>query len=128
MRPLRLSIVQTDIVWEDKQANLRNLKDKLEKLSGTTDLVVLPEMFSTGFSMQSHVFAESVSGNTITALRKQAAHYQLALAGSFIATENGACYNRGFFLTPQGEPFFITNATFSVRAGRVTIFQVVIGK
>ncbi|KAA6342093.1 omega-amidase [termite gut metagenome] len=106
MCQLRLSIVQTDIVWEDKQANLRNLKDKLEKLSGTTDLIVLPEMFSTGFSMKSHVLAEPVSDNTITTLRKQAARYQFAIAGSFIARENNAYYNRGFFLTPQGEAFF----------------------
>ncbi|KAA6335765.1 omega-amidase [termite gut metagenome] len=76
------------------------------KLSGTTDLVVLPEMCATGFSMKSRALAESVSGNTITTLKKQAAQHQFAIAGSFIATENNACYNRGFFLTPQGETFF----------------------
>ncbi|KAA6331515.1 omega-amidase [termite gut metagenome] len=104
--PLRISIVQTDIVWEDKQANLHCLYEKLEPLSGTTDLVVLPEMFSTGFSMESRLLAEPVSGNTITTLKKQASYHRFAIAGSYIATENDAYYNRGFFLTPHGEAFF----------------------
>ncbi|KAA6314552.1 (R)-stereoselective amidase [termite gut metagenome] len=103
---LRISVVQTDIVWEDKQTNLRYLCEKLEQLSGTTDLVVLPEMFSTGFSMESRLLAEPVSGDTITTLKKQASYHRFAIAGSYIAMENDAYYNRGFFLTPEGEAFF----------------------
>jgi predicted amidohydrolase len=103
---LRVSIIQTDITWEDKTANQLRLANTLEKLSGTTDLVLLPEMFSTGFSMESHALAEPVSGRTITLLKWLAARHQLAIAGGFVATENGAYYNRGFFLTPQGEAFF----------------------
>ena len=53
MQELRISIVQTNIVWENKQENLRLLRDKLQTLHGTTEIVVLPEMFSTGFSMNS---------------------------------------------------------------------------
>ena len=48
---MRISILQTDIVWENKQENLRRLREKLETLRGTTEIVVLPETFSTGFSM-----------------------------------------------------------------------------
>lgn len=106
MCQLRISVVQTNIVWEDKQANLRNVSAKLKELRGTTDLVVLPETFSTGFSMQSHQFAEPLSGPTITALKEEAVKHQFAITGSYIASETGCFYNRAFFLTPEGEVFW----------------------
>lgn len=62
MNKLRISLLQTDICWENKEYNLRRLHEKLEKLSGTTEIVVLPEMFSTGFSMNCHDLSEPVSG------------------------------------------------------------------
>ncbi|KAA6308950.1 omega-amidase, partial [termite gut metagenome] len=58
------------------------------------------------FSMESRLLAESVSGNTITTLKEQASYHRFAIAGSYIAMENDAYYNRGFFLTPEGEAFF----------------------
>ena len=62
MESIRISIIQTDIVWENKQENLRLLHEKLQSLRGITEIVVLPEMFSTGFSMQSKILAEPNSG------------------------------------------------------------------
>lgn len=106
MDSIRISIVQTDIVWENKQENLRLLHEKLQSLRGTTEIVVLPEMFSTGFSMQSEVLAEPVSGNTLTTLKQWASQFEIAICGSYIATENGLFYNRAFFLTPEGESFY----------------------
>lgn len=103
---LRTTIIQTDIVWENKQDNLRLLRQKLQQLSGATEVVVLPEMFSTGFSMQSSRLAENTSGATLTKLREYAASYQTALCGSYMATENGSFYNRAFFLTPEGEAYY----------------------
>lgn len=106
MDTIRITLVQTDIIWENKQENLRLLHEKLQSLRGTTEIVVLPEMFSTGFSMQSDVLAETNSGETITTLKQWAAHYHLAICGSFIAKDNGHFYNRAFFLTPEGEEFY----------------------
>lgn len=63
MESIRISIIQTDIVWENKQENLRLLHEKLQSLRGITEIVVLPEMFSTGFSMQSKILAEPIPGN-----------------------------------------------------------------
>jgi len=103
---LKLSFLQTNIVWENKQENLNRLKDKLEQIQGNTDLVILPEMFSTGFSMNSELLAEPVTGNTITTLKELASQYQTAIAGSFIATENGKYYNRGFFITPEKDSYY----------------------
>lgn len=106
MDSIRISIVQTDIVWENKQENLRLLHEKLQSLRGTTEVVVLPEMFSTGFSMQSEALAEANSGETITTLKQWASQFQLAICGSYIATDNGQFYNRAFFLAPEGEDFY----------------------
>ena len=106
MDSIRISIVQTDIVWENKQENLRLLHEKLQSLCGTTEIVVLPEMFSTGFSMQSKTLAEPNSGETITTLKLWARQFRIAICGSYIATDNRLFYNRAFVLTPEGEEFY----------------------
>ena len=106
MHPLKISIVQTDIAWENKQENLRMLREKLHALRGTTEIVVLPEMFSTGFTMKSRELAEPVSGITVRILKELAADFQLALCGSFICSERSNYYNRAFFITPEGEEFY----------------------
>lgn len=106
MDSIRISIVQTDIVWENKQENLRLLHEKLEGLRGTTEIVVLPEMFSTGFSMRSDMLAETNSGKTITTLKQWASLFQVAICGSYITADNGRYYNRAFFLTPEGKEFY----------------------
>lgn len=106
MHPLKISIVQTDIAWENKQENLRMLREKLHALRGTTEIVVLPEMFSTGFTMKSWELAEPVSGITVRILKELAADFQLALCGSFICSERSNYYNRAFFITPEGEEYY----------------------
>lgn len=109
---MHISILQTDIVWEDKQENLRRLREKLKALCGTTEIVVLPETFSTGFSMDTAGLAEPVTGETITTLRRWAEEFRLALAGSYIACEatpegkEPSYYNRAFFLTPEGDAYY----------------------
>ena len=103
---MKISIVQTDIIWENKQENLRLLREKLSPLRGTTEIVVLPEMFSTGFTMKSRELAEPVSGITVRILKELAADFQLALCGSFICSERSNYYNRAFFITPEGEEFY----------------------
>lgn len=79
---------------------------KLQSLCGTTEIVVLPEMFSTGFSMQSKTLAEPNSGETITTLKLWARQFRIAICGSYIATDNRLFYNRAFVLTPEGEEFY----------------------
>lgn len=113
MTPLHVSILQTDIEWENKQANLRRLREKLEMLRGATEIAILPETFTTGFSMQAAHLAETTEGETISTLRRWAVQYGMALAGSYIACDtapgNGTtapCYNRGFFITPEGDAHF----------------------
>lgn len=100
---MRITLLQTDIVWEDKKANLNRLEKYLEQLTGQTDLIVLPEMFSTGFSMNSETLAENVDDTTVSILKEWSLKYQLALCGSYIAKgKDSKNYNRGFFISPDG--------------------------
>lgn len=114
LNDLRITIIQTEIIWENKQENLRSLRSKLEKLCGETDLIVLPEMFSTGFSMRSDVLSESIMGMTITTLQQWASEFNLAIAGSYIACENTSYFNRAFFITPEGDSVFYDKRHLSV--------------
>ncbi|WP_418494711.1 nitrilase family protein [Coprobacter sp.] len=106
MNDLRITSIQTDIIWENKEANLNKQQITLQKLKGTTDLVVFPEMFTTGFSMDSPNLAEPENGETISRLKYYAEIYELALTGSFICSRNGKFYNRGFFIKPDNEISF----------------------
>ncbi len=104
---LRVSLIQSDIFWEDKQKNLDQYKSILSSLAGKTDLAVLPEMCTTGFSMQAKALAETNDENTIQTFRKCASNYGMAVCGSFIAKDiQNKFYNRGFFLTPEGDGYF----------------------
>lgn len=103
---LRISLLQTDIKWEDKEYNLSTLERYISELTGKTDLIVLPEMFSTGFSMNSRLLAEKADGTTIATLQKWSLRYNVALSGSFIAEDKGEYYNRGFFISPSQITFY----------------------
>ncbi len=103
---MRVSLVQSDIQWADIQGNLVKFEELVSNLAGKTDLVVLPEMFTTGFCVDRMDLAEPMDGTTITSLKKWASSFKLALTGSFIATENQKYYNRAFFIKPGGETVF----------------------
>lgn len=100
---MNISLIQTDIIWADKNANLQKTEEKLSALSGKTDLVVLPEMFSTGFCTDRIDLAETMEDETVKTLIIWAKKYNLAITGSFIAKENDGIFNRGFFVFPDGK-------------------------
>lgn len=102
MRDLNVSIVQCMLHWEDAGANRAMLQERLAALKGTTDLIVLPEMFTTGFSMRSGELAEGMEGTTVAWMRDRAADLGAALYGSVIIGEGGRRYNRGLFVMPDG--------------------------
>ncbi len=100
---MKITLLQTDIVWAEKDANLRNTEIALQALHGQTDLVVLPEMFTTGFCTDRLELAETMEDETVRSLRKWATHYRMAIAGSFIASGCGKIFNRAFFVFPDGD-------------------------
>ncbi len=102
MENIRVSLLQANLVWEDKTANLKDFGKRIAALPADTDLVLLPEMFTTGFSMNAPAFAESMDGPTMQWLAEQAAQCKAVVAGSFIALENGCYYNRLVWMRPDG--------------------------
>lgn len=100
---LRISMIQSHIIWEDKEENLSYFGELLRRVSGRTDLAVLPETFSTGFSMNVEALADPMDGTTVATIKGWSERYKMAVAGSFIAREEGKYYNRAFFVTPDGE-------------------------
>lgn len=91
-----------DIAWEDKQLNFKKVESILDKLESPVDLFVLPEMFSTGFTMNLSL-AEDAAGETLKWMISAAAKYNTALVGSFPYTQNGReVFNRAYFVLPDG--------------------------
>lgn len=103
MPDLRVTLVQSMLHWEDAAANRTMLGARLAALKGATDLVVLPEMFTTGFTMRSAELAEEMNGPTALWMREQARSLDAALYGSAIIQDQGQCFNRGLFVKPDGE-------------------------
>lgn len=102
---LRISFLQFPIEWEQKEKNLVSCESRLKEAKGKTDLVVLPEMFTTGFSMNAAALAEEMTGKTVSTVKRWANTYNLAITGSFIAHEEEHFYNRAFFITPDGQVY-----------------------
>ena len=103
MNDLKITIIQSDLHWENKEANLLLLEDRLRNLDEKTEIVVLPEMFSTGFSMRPQDLAETMDGETVEWMREMAAQYRIVLTGSIIVEEDGRFYNRMIWMLPNGQ-------------------------
>lgn len=102
MDAIRITAVQTDIVWEDPIANFERLDSKLNGIKGETDLIVLPEMFSTGFSMNPIKHAEAHPGPALKWMQSKAIELEAALCGSVMVSDEGKYYNRLYFVFPDG--------------------------
>jgi predicted amidohydrolase len=99
---LRVTLVQTELAWQDPASNRRNLAAHFRGLVGHTDLVVLPEMFSTGFSMDAETLGEDMDGPTVGWMREEAAALGCVVTGSLIVREGGRCFNRLVWARPDG--------------------------
>ncbi|MBS4043634.1 MAG: amidohydrolase [Chitinophagaceae bacterium] len=100
---LTFTLVQTNLFWEDKMANLLMLEEKIYNIKEKTQIVVLPEMFSTGFSMQPQLFAEKMDGYSIDWMKRIASTKKIILTGSIIIEENGKYFNRLIWMMPNGQ-------------------------
>jgi predicted amidohydrolase len=99
---LRVTLVQTELQWQDQAGNRHRLAAHFRGLLGHTDLVVLPEMFSTGFSMDAAALAEDMDGPTVGWMREEAAALGCVVTGSLIVREAGHCRNRLIWARPDG--------------------------
>jgi omega-amidase len=100
---LTVCLVQPDLQWENPAANLEQLDRMLEKIVPDTGLVILPETFSTGFTMNSEEFAEEEGGAVLGWMRRKAEEKNVYLTGSLIFREGGKVCNRLFWILPDGE-------------------------
>ena len=103
MAPLTVTIVQTNLHWENKDANLKMLAQKIDGIKEKTEVVILPEMFSTGFSMKAGLLSEKMDGETIQWMKKMATLKKIILTGSIIAEDDGNYFNRLIWMLPDGE-------------------------
>lgn len=99
---LKIALVQTELIWQNITLNRKNLLEKLAMVASPTDLIVLPETFTTGFTMSPQQCFETMEGETIVALKNMAAQKHSAICGSLIIKENGNYYNRFIFISPEG--------------------------
>lgn len=100
---LKITAIQSELVWEDIDANLAAFENKINSLNSKTDLIVLPEMFSTGFSMNPKKCAERPDGMTTRWMQRIAKQANSVITGSIIIEEGGKYFNRLIWMQPDGK-------------------------
>lgn len=103
MQDLRITLIQSDIEWHNPEANRLLLSKKISHLKGHTDLIILPEMFPTGFTMKAEKQYETMSGPTAQWMMEQASILDAVICGSLIIKDSGHYYNRFLFAHPDGQ-------------------------
>lgn len=101
-RYLTVALVQSDLIWENPEQNRQKLTEKINSVPYDTDLIILPEMFTSGFTMSPETVAETMSGVSIDWLKNIALKRKIAVTGSLIVQEDGKFYNRLVFVHPDG--------------------------
>jgi omega-amidase len=102
MENLKVTIIQPDLAWEDKRKNLDKFEELFSELKHKQDLLILPEMFSTGFVVEPQSLAEGPDGPTIEWMAKQAGNLDCVLSGSLVIKEEGHYFNRLIWMKPDG--------------------------
>ena len=102
MSTLKITTFQAYLFWENIDKNLQNLGLRLSSIREKTDLIVLPEMFNTGFSMNAEKLAEEMGGRTMAWMHQQALKFECVVTGSLIVKEDNKFYNRLIWMRPDG--------------------------
>lgn len=105
MRDLSVTLIQSELFWEDTEANLKLFNEKIEDLNENTDLIILPEMFTTGFSMNAKTLAQDMDGVAVLWMKEKSKAKNADITGSMIITENGNYFNRLVWAKPDGDLF-----------------------
>ena len=103
MSTLTITIIQSDLKWEDKAFNLQQLEEKIKAIPQRTQLVVLPEMFNTGFSMNAANLAEGMDGESLQWMSRVSKEQKIILTGSLIIAEEKQFFNRMVWMMPNGQ-------------------------
>ena len=101
-KKLNIALVQADLIWENPKANRTHFTKKIKGLPDQTDIVILPEMLSTGFTMNAKKVAETMRGETVTWMKSMTLEHDVAIVGSLVIKENKHFYNRFLLVEPSG--------------------------
>jgi omega-amidase len=99
---LKIALIQPDIIWEDVDSNLHALSEQMKGMANEVDAIVLPELFTTGFTMRSRELAEDMDGKSISWMRRISDDHGCATAGSLIISQGRSQYNRFIWMEPGG--------------------------
>ena len=100
---MKIALLQSSLIWENPKANRNHFEEKINALAEKVDLIVLPEMFSTGFTMNPEAVFETMEGETIQWMQSLAKAKNSAITGSLVVKENENFHNRLLFVFPSGE-------------------------
>lgn len=120
---MKATIVQCGLKWEDKSANLAHISSLLDEAAPGSGMVVLPEMFTTGFTMNPAPLAEGMDGPTVKWMKERSSAGGYALCGSVIIGEEGMFYNRMIFVTPSGQVAFYDKRHLHSMSGEQTVYS-----
>ncbi|GGG38789.1 amidohydrolase [Bizionia arctica] len=99
---LKIALIQTELFWENPKQNRIHFTNKIESISESVELIVLPEMFTSGFTMNPKKVAETMFGETVVWMQEMAMLKETAIMGSMVISEHGNFYNRLLFVHPNG--------------------------
>lgn len=119
---MRTALIQTSLFWENTNKNRAYLTEKINSISQYVDLIVLPEMFTSGFTMNPKNAAETMQGESISWLKKIAQEKNCAITGSLVIEENGNYYNRLVFVFPSGEIQYYNKRHLFTLAGEDKVY------
>ncbi|MFH1155649.1 MAG: amidohydrolase [Pseudomonadota bacterium] len=122
MQNLKVTLVQADLVWENGQANLDRFDKSLDGLKDATHLVVLPEMFATGFTMNAEDVAQTMDGPAVSWMKARSRDMKVDITGSLVIRDSGRYYNRLLWAKPTGELFVYDKKHLFRYAGEEKIF------
>jgi len=119
---MKIALIQSSLIWENPAANRNYFEEKINAIIEKVDLIVLPEMFTTGFTMNPASLAETMQGTTILWLQSLAKAKNSAVTGSLIIKENNNFYNRLVFVFPTGEIQFYDKRHLFTLAGEDKVY------
>jgi omega-amidase len=119
MDNLKITVYQGYLFWENTDKNLQNISLRLSGIREKTNLIILPEMFNTGFTMNAEALGETMDGKTMQWMQKTAQKYDAVVTGSLIIKEGGKFYNRLFGYAPMVRMSITISATFLLWAKKI---------
>lgn len=123
MQHLKIALIQADLVWQNAEQNRIHFSEKIKEINKDVDLIVLPEMFTTGFSMQPQNIAEYMVGDTVKWMQQIALEKNTAICGSIIISEYKNFYNRFIFVHPSGRIEYYNKRHLFTLAGEHTVYN-----